>query len=88
MKPQSKPVIILVGQFYYDEEKNDYLVVTRHRGDTTTYYGVGFLGMLETEVFLDRFQPVDPADIDAAEVESFLALCPPGTTAKIGFIKD
>ena len=45
---QTKPVIVQVGQIYYDETKNDYLIVTRHQGDTTTYYGQGFRGMLET----------------------------------------
>ena len=88
MKPQSKPVIILAGQMYYDEEKNDYLIVTKQMGDLTKYAGFGFRGQLETEVFLDRFQPVDPADVPADEVGELLSFCQPGTTAKVGFIKD
>ena len=85
---QSKPVIVQAGQIYYDEGKNDYLIVSRHQGDTTTYYGNGFRGMLETDVFLDRFQPVDPADVEPSELRTLLDFCPAGTTPKIGFIKD
>ena len=85
---QTKPVIVQVGQLYYDEEKNEYLIVTRHQGDTTTYYGVGFRGMLETDTLLERFQPVDPADVAQDELEVLLAFCPAGTEAKVGYIKD
>lgn len=85
---QTKPVIVQVGQVYYDEGKNDYLIVTRHQGDTTTYYGQGFRGMLETETFIDHFQPVDPADVLPDELRALLDFCPPGTMAKVGFIKD
>jgi hypothetical protein len=84
----TKPVIILPGQLYLDEEKNSYLVVTKRNGETVTYGGAGFKGMLEDEVFLDRFLPVDPADVSVDEVAGLIDLCPAGTSAKIGFIKD
>jgi hypothetical protein len=88
MKPQSKPVIVQVGQMYYDESKNDYLIVTKHRGDLTSYAGHGFCGQAETESFLDRFQPVDPDDVETDELAAYLNFCPPGTEAKVGYIKD
>ncbi len=88
MKQQSRPVIILAGQMFYDQEKDDYLIVTKHQGDLTRYAGYGFRGQLETEMFLDRFQPVDPADVPADELQIYLQFCPPETSAKVGFIKD
>lgn len=84
----SKPVIVLAGQVYFDDPKNAYLVVQRKVGEVVVYQGHGFRGMLEDEVFLDRFQPVDPADLTADEAEQLLSFCPEGTTLKIGFIND
>lgn len=84
----TKPVIILAGQVYYDEPKNEYLVVQRKMGEVVVYQGRGFRGMMEDEVFLDRFQPVDPADLTAAEVDFLVGFCAEGTTLKVGFIND
>lgn len=84
----SKPVIILPGQLYLDEEKNRYLIVTKKHGEVVTYTGHGFRGMLEEEIFLNRFLPVDPVDVADEEINGLLDLCPPETSAKIGFIKD
>lgn len=84
----TKPVIILPGQLFLDEEKNSYLIVTKRNGETVTYEGSGFKGMLEDEVFLDRFLPVDPADVSVDEIAGLLEMCPTGTSVKVGFIKD
>lgn len=84
----TKPVIILPGQIYFDDEKNEYLIVQRRKGETISYSGHGFKGMLEDEVFLERFQPVDPVDLSAGELQGLIDLCPAGTTAKVGFIAD
>jgi len=85
---QTKPIIVLPGQLYYDETKNEYLIVSRHQGDTTSYEGRGFRGMLETDEFLERFQPVDPADLEQEELDELVNLCRVPVTPKIGFIKD
>lgn len=84
----TKPVIILPGQIYLDSDKNSYLVVTRKHGEVVSYVGCGFKGMLEDEVFIGRFEPVDPADVEKEELDLLLANCSPGTSAKVGFIKD
>ncbi len=80
--------ILLEGQLYYDEEKNEYLVITRNRGGVISYSGPGFRGQLEDEIFLDRFQPVDPADLNDGELDLLLSFCPANTNAKVGFIKE
>jgi len=84
----TKPVIILTGQIYLDSDKNSYLVVTRKLGEVVSYAGCGFKGMLEDEVFIGRFQPVDPLDVEKQELDTLLAFCSTGTSAKVGFIKD
>lgn len=86
--------IILEGQVYYDEGKNAYLVVTKKNGEMVSYTGQaftgcpGFRGRLEDEDFILKFQPVDPADLTAAEAAELLSFCPQGTKLKIGFIKE
>jgi hypothetical protein len=84
----SKPVIILAGQVFFDDGKNEYLVVKHKHGEVVTYSGHGFRGMLEEEVFLEKFQPVDPEDLTVAEADYLSSLCAEGTTLKIGFIND
>jgi hypothetical protein len=84
----SKPVIILAGQVFFDDEKNEYLVVKRKQGEVVCYNGRGFSGMLEDEIFLTKFQPVDPEDLTVAEADFLIGLCIEGTTLKIGFIND
>ena len=88
MQPPIKPVIILVGQLYYDEGKNEYLIISKSTGDAVFYRGAGFYGNLNIDTFIETFQPVDPADVSDAELQFLLNLCPPKTTAKIGFIQD
>lgn len=78
--------IILEGQMYYDEEKNDYLVVTKKNGESITYQGQGFKGMLEDEIFVSKFQPVDPLDLTKTESAYFKDLC--NNELKTGFIQE
>lgn len=84
----TKPVIILAGQVFYDSEKNHYLVVRRKQGEVVSYAGHGFRGMLEEDVFLDKFQPVDPEDLTSDEVAALTGFCDEGTALKIGFILE
>lgn len=84
----TKPVIILAGQVYYDGAKNDYLVVKRKQGEVVCYAGRGFRGMLEDEIFLKMFEPVDPEDLTTAEADYLVSLCVEGTALKVGFIND
>jgi hypothetical protein len=82
----TSPVIILAGQVYYDSEKNEYLVVRRKRGEVVSYAGRGFCGMLEDNVFISKFQPVDPQDLTAEESDYLVGFCDAGAVLKIGFI--
>lgn len=85
---QEKLPIVLAGQVFFDDEKNDYLVVTYARGDVISYSGHGFKGMLDIDIFIDRFQPVDPEDLTDTEKTQLLSLCSGETVLKMGFIKD
>lgn len=80
--------ILLEGQVYYNPELNEYLVITRKRGETISYQGVGFKGMAEDEVFLARFQPVDPIDLMNDEKKQLLSFCRDQVDLKVGFIQD
>lgn len=84
----NKPVIILVGQVYFDDSKNEYLVIRRRAGEMISYAGHGFYGILEDETFFNEFLPVDVSDLSDSEAEALLAFCPAGTTLKTGFIYD
>lgn len=90
----SRPAIILEGQVYYEEQRNVYLVVTKRNGDMVRYAGpaqgqeLSFRGILEDEMFIHRFQPVDPADLTQVESAALLSLCQPNTKLKTGYIKE
>lgn len=83
---QNHTPIILAGQIYLNDQINDYLIVTKSYRGQISYSGSGFKGNAEVESFLERFQPVDPTDVDQAELETLLSFCPAGTTASTGFI--
>jgi hypothetical protein len=58
--------IIVPGQVFL-HPLNEYIVVTKaNRGDIS-FKGAGITGMHEAELFLQRFGPVDPADLSAEE---------------------
>ncbi len=84
----TQPTIITVGQLYLNEDLNEYLIVTGTSRGQISYGGNKFAGRCEDETFLNRFEPVDPADVDEAELVQLLSLCPAGTKAKVGLIID
>ncbi len=85
---QQRAPIILAGQLYLQEELNEYMIVTNNARGQVTYAGKGFVGHAEDQSFIERFNPVDPADVDSDEVAALLKLCPPNTKASTGYIND
>ena len=85
---QQRAPIILVGQIYLQEELNEYMIVTKNARGQVTYAGNGFVGHAEDQSFVERFNPVDPTDVDPIEVAQLLTLCPPNTKASTGYISD
>lgn len=80
--------MILAGQLYLNEELNEYMVITGTARGQIKYAGKGFKGHSEDQSFIERFKPVDPADVEPQEIFELLELCPIGTTAKTGFIQQ
>lgn len=79
--------IIAVAQVYLHNEYNEYAVVTKVNRGNIHYHGIGgFYGMNEVTFFLDRFSPVDPADLNADEVKSLVALLPQPQELLIGWV--
>ncbi len=76
------------GQVYLDEPKNEYVIVTKSDRGRIFYAGSGFNGIREDEIFIEKFLPVDPADLEQDELRQLLALCADGTTAKVGVILE
>lgn len=76
------------GQIYLDELKNEYLIVTKTDRGRISYAGPGFNGIREDETFIEKFLPVDPADLEANEILQLLAFCQDGVTAKVGLIME
>lgn len=87
MIPQ-KPPLILAGQVYLNDELNEYLIVTKSNRGQINYRGNGFCGQFEDHEFIEKFEPVNPVDIDEDELKDLLFMCPDGTEAKIGFIME
>ena len=87
MLPLRAPMIS-VGQLYYNEDLNEYLVVTKNERGQVRYAGTGFFGHSEDQSFIERFKPVDPRDLTDAETVSLLVLLPDGTRLQTGFIQD
>ena len=85
---QNRAPIITEGQLFLNEQLNEYLIVTASRRGQITYAGSKFKGHAEIESFLERFQPVDPVDVDAAELSGLVALCNPGVIASTGFVLE
>lgn len=59
--------IIVPGQVYLHGGYNEYLVVTKVNRTDVGFSGPGFSGMNDSELFLERFGPVDPVDLSADE---------------------
>lgn len=85
---QQRAPMIATGQVYLQADLNEYLIVTKNARGQITYAGKGFVGHAEDQSFIERFQPVDPLDVSADELDSLLQLCPPNTIASTGFILE
>lgn len=77
--------IIIPGQVYLHNELNEYAVVTKATKGDIRFSGIGFSGMNESENFLERFSPVDPADLEAEEATSLLGLLH-GVPLSVGWV--
>jgi hypothetical protein len=79
--------IIVVGQVYLHNSLNEYVVVTKSTRGDIQFKGPGFGGMNEVELFLERFGPVDPADLSPEETEQLHAILDkPGTQLSTGWV--
>ena len=85
---QQRAPMIAVGQVYLQADLNEYMIVTKNARGQVTYAGKGFVGHAEDQSFIERFQPVNPVDVDSEEIDSLLNLCPPNTRASTGFILE
>lgn len=80
--------LIVIGQVFLNEGANEYAVITSNNRGQISFAGIGFRGQCEDMSFIERFPPVDPADLDEYEVEELLSFVPPGTILSTGFIVD
>lgn len=85
---QQRAPIIATGQIYLQAELNEYMIVTKNARGQITYAGNGFVGHAEDHSFIERFNPVDPADVSDAEIHVLLKLCPQDTVASTGYILE
>jgi hypothetical protein len=83
----SRTPIIIPGQVYLHPQLNEYLVVTRATRGDIQFKGPGFSGMNEVELFLERFGPVDPADLDEAECNALLVLLNTPCKLSVGWVQ-
>lgn len=85
---QQRAPIITVGQVYLQAELNEYMIITKNARGQVTYAGNGFVGHAEDQSFIERFNPVNPDDVDAVEVEVLLSYCPANTRVSTGYILE
>jgi hypothetical protein len=79
--------IITVGQVYLHGDLNEYLVVVKSTRGDIQFKGEGFGGMNEVELFLERFGPVDPADLtDDERTQLVELLAKPGVELSTGWV--
>lgn len=83
-----KSPLIVTGQIYLHADLDEYMIVTRNKSGLVYYCGDGFKGSSDDQVFIERFQPVDPEDVCPIELQGLLNFCPEGTFAKVGYIID
>jgi len=80
--------MIAVGQLFLNAILNEYMIITKNERGQVTYAGSGFKGHAEDHSFIERFNPVNPNDVDAFEISDLLSMCPTGTKASTGFILE
>lgn len=66
--------IIVAGQVYLHNDLNEYVVITKSTRGDIQYAGVGFSGANDIELFLKRFSPVDPRDLDQEDAVAMKSL--------------
>lgn len=81
----TKSPLIVAGQIYLNSELNEYLIVTSNNRGQIYYEGVGFKGQAEDMTFIERFQPVDPADVEVAEIAELLSFCADNIQPLVGY---
>jgi hypothetical protein len=79
--------IIIPGQVYLHKQLNEYLVVTKATRGDIQFKGPGFGGMNEVELFLERFEPVDPADLEPAEALQLRDLVSSNVVLTVGWVQ-
>ena len=84
----ARPPLIVPGQIYLNTDVNEYLIVTANYRGHILYEGVGFRGQAEDTTFIERFPPVDPADIDKLELAELLSFCGDDVQPSTGFIAE
>ena len=83
-----RPPLIVPGQVYLNQDLDEYLVVVQNCRGEVHFRGDGLMGMSEDREFLEKYAPVDPADVDAEEADSLLLLCPGVKELKVGFFYE
>ena len=78
--------IIVPGQVYLHTALNEYAVVTKATKGDIQFKGLGFGGLNEAELFLERFGPVNPQDLDEEETKQLLSLLPSNTKLSTGWV--
>ena len=82
----TRPPLILAGQVYLNADLNEYLIVTNNNRGQVAYEGVGFKGQAEDVLFIERFQPVNPSDVDQVELDELSEFCDAGIQPSTGYI--
>lgn len=85
---EQRPPLIAAGQLYLNSDLNEYLIVVKNERRQVTYAGKGFVGHSDDCTFLERFDPVDVADVHEDEVRMLLKFCPSVRMASTGFINE
>lgn len=79
--------IIVPAQVYLHNEHNEYIVVTKVTRGDIQFKGKGFYGMNESELFLERFSPVDPADLTPDETNELTAFLTTPLALLVGWVE-
>ena len=66
--------IISVGQVYLHDMLNEYFVVAHSNQGHITFKGKGFSGIHDVDLFLEKFGPVNPTDLEEDERIELLGL--------------
>lgn len=83
----SRTPIIIPGQVYLHPQLNEYLVVIKATRGDIQFKGPGFSGMNEVDLFLERFGPVDPNDLDDVEQAMLFALLNTPAKLSVGWVQ-